>query len=439
MSIVQTFIVPHPPLIIPAIGEGRETEIQATIDAYHEIAREIARIKPDTIILTSPHSAFLPDYIHISPGESASGDFSQFGCPKVRMSVQYDSDFAWKLSLLAESKGIPAGTQEERDPSLDHGVLVPLFFVNKYYKDYRLVRIGISGLSYETHYELGICIAEIAEQSDKKTVFIASGDLSHVLKKDGPYGYQKEGPAFDKQVTDIIRSGKIHEFLDFPEDFSSRAAECGLRSFIMMAGSLDGRNLVSKLLSYEGPFGVGYAVGSFKPEQDVVEDEYARLARMSLEHFILSHKKMSRPKSLSPELTQKKAGVFVSLKIDGALRGCIGTVAPTTDCIADEIIQNAVSAGTEDPRFYPVSKEELDQLSYSVDVLSPFEKVSSTDDLDPLRYGVMVTYKERRGLLLPHLDGVNTVDEQLEIALRKGGIQPHENYRIERFEVVRHQ
>ncbi|HHZ00152.1 MAG TPA: AmmeMemoRadiSam system protein A, partial [Tissierellia bacterium] len=128
----------------------------------------------------------------------------------------------------------------------------------------------------------------------------------------------------------------------------------------------------------------------------------------------------------------------VSLKLDGSLRGCIGTISPTTSSIADEIIRNAISAGTEDPRFPPVTEEELSRLEYSVDVLGKAEKIESLDDLDPVRYGVIVTKGHRRGLLLPNLEGINTVEEQVSIALRKAGIYPHEDYRLERFEVVRH-
>ena len=138
------------------------------------------------------------------------------------------------------------------------------------------------------------------------------------------------------------------------------------------------------------------------------------------------------------ELTDNRAGVFVSLKLDGNLRGCIGTISPTTQSIADEIIQNAISAGTEDPRFPPVSEEELKRLIYSVDILGCAEKIKSTDELNPEKYGVIVSVGHKRGLLLPNLEGIDTAEEQVSIALKKAGISPAENYRLERFEVVRH-
>ena len=135
---------------------------------------------------------------------------------------------------------------------------------------------------------------------------------------------------------------------------------------------------------------------------------------------------------------ETQAGVFVSIKKDGGLRGCIGTIRAVQASVAEEIIQNAISAATKDPRFSPVLKEELPWLSLSVDVLGDAERIDSEDALDVKRYGVIVTNGSRRGLLLPNLDGVDTAAEQVAIAKRKAGILEHENVLLERFEVVRH-
>src|SRR5665647_1660515 len=192
MSLLGTFIVPHPPLIVPQIGRGQEKEIQKTIDAYKEVARRIAALKPDTIILTTPHSVMYSDYLHISPGERAEGDFKDFGAPDVQMAVDYDSAFTQTLSVLAKQEGISAGTFGEREKVLDHGTMVPLYFVNQYYRNYKLVRISISGLSPLIHYRFGKCIAKVSQQSGKRILMIASGDLSHKLKAGGPYGLAEE-------------------------------------------------------------------------------------------------------------------------------------------------------------------------------------------------------------------------------------------------------
>lgn len=460
MPIKEAFIVPHPPLIIPAIGGGQEIKIKKTVDAYEKISHRIAEIKPDIIVLTTPHSIMYSDYIHISPGKGAKGSFKEFGHDQVSMEVEYDTDFVQQLSLLAEKNNIPAGTLGEKNKNLDHGAMVPLYFVNKYYNDYKLVRISISGLTYIDHYRFGKLIGRISDEGNKNVVFIASGDLSHMLKEEGPYGYKEEGPVFDREVTQAMKNGDFLKFMKFDEEFCESAAECGLRSFITMAGALDGKKLQSELLSYEGPFGVGYAVAAYKvmgndnsrhfdevyknEEMTKIEnlkkeeDCFVNLARKTLESYVSNHKKMKKSDELDDELLSKKAGVFVSLKLDGQLRGCIGTIAPTTSCIADEIIQNAISAGTEDPRFYPVSEEELPRIIYSVDVLGEPEAIHSMEELDPERYGVIVTKGTRRGLLLPNLEGINTPLEQVNIALKKAGISEDESYSMERFEVVRH-
>ena len=460
MSIIASFILPHPPLIIPEIGRGEESKIQKTIDTYDKVAKRIAEIKPDTIIVTSPHSIMYADYIHISPGNGAKGDFREFGYENVSINAKYDKELISEISKEAEAQGIPAGTLGEKSTSLDHGVMVPLYFVNKYYNDYKLIRISVSGLSLIDHYKFGKCIGEAADKSNKTIVFIGSGDLSHMLKDEGPYGYREEGPIFDREVTKAMKTGNFLEFLKFDEDFCESAAECGLRSFIIMAGALDKKSVNSELLSYQGPFGVGYAVATFettgnderrsfdeiylKNEMERVEslkkeeDEYVRLARQTLESYVINRKTIAKSNNLSEELKNTKAGVFVSLKLDGNLRGCIGTISPTRDSIADEIIQNAISAGAEDPRFYPVTEEELKRIEYSVDVLGDAEKIQSIDELNPEIYGVVVSMGHRRGLLLPNLKGVDTADEQVSIALKKAGISPSEDYLLERFEVVRH-
>lgn len=461
MSIVAGFIVPHPPIIIPEIGKGEEFKIQKTIDAYRKVALKIAELRPDTIIVSTPHSVTYADYFHISPGENARGDMRKFGAPEVKLEVGYDTAFVKALSKEVEDHQIAAGTLGEEDPSLDHGTFLPIYFINQVYTDYQVVRLSISGFSLFTHYCLGKCIAKTSNRLNKRVVYIASGDLSHKLSEEGPYGYAEEGPTFDGEVVETIKTGNFFKFLQFPAAFCHCAGECGLRSFVIMAGALDGKQVDAKLLSYEGPFGVGYAVGSFevvgedesrhfdklyiafheKELEDIKakEDEYVKLARLSLETYILSGEKIKIPVDISEDLLKNKAGVFVSLKKEGLLRGCVGTFESTRSCIAEEIIENAILAGTQDPRFPKISKEELIELIYSVDILGNVEAVQHMTDLDPIKYGVIVTSGYKRGLLLPNLEGIDSVEEQVEIAKQKAGILSHETYKLERFEVVRHQ
>jgi len=165
--------------------------------------------------------------------------------------------------------------------------------------------------------------------------------------------------------------------------------------------------------------------------------KFVELAKQSIEAFVRAGRTISPPDPLSPEM-KDKAGVFVSIKKHGHLRGCIGTFMACQENIAVEIIKNAISAATQDPRFDPVKENELDELTYSVDVLSPPEKVKDLSELDPKIYGIIITSGYKKGLLLPDLEGVDTVEEQLRITRMKAGLLSDEKIEIFRFRVQRY-
>ena len=460
MGIAAAVMVPHPPLIIPDVGRGEEHKIQKTIDAYREAARWIGEFGPETVVLLSPHQVMYGDYFHVSPGEGAEGDFGQFRAGHVKLTAVYDTEFVASLCRIAAAEGLPAGTDGEREKKLDHGTMVPLYFVNQYLRDYKLVRVGLSGLPLADHYEFGRCIKATAELLGRRTVLIASGDLSHRLKEEGPYGFREEGPVYDSRIMDVMGRADFGELLEFSEDFCEKAGECGHRSFTIMAGALDRKKVTGRSLSYEGPFGVGYGICMYrvngddparnfkeqyeeKEKQRILalrskEDPYVQLARKTIETYVRTGKTPEISKDLPEEMYCRKAGAFVSIKKDGSLRGCIGTIQATQGSIAQEIVNNAVSASSRDYRFSPVGPEELEKLVISVDILGECEKIESAAELDVHRYGVIVTKGRKRGLLLPDLAGVDTVEEQIAIAKRKAGIGEEEEVSLERFEVVRH-
>ena len=460
MPIVAAYMVPHPPMIVPQVGRGSEKQVTKTIGAYEAVAAEVAGIRPETIIVTSPHAVLYADYFHISPGKEATGDFGSFRAPEVRFAEKYDTELVKAICALAKEKDFPAGTLGERDRHLDHGTMVPLYFIEQRYTGFQLVRTGLSGLSHAEHYEFGRIIRQAVEQTGRKAVLIASGDLSHKLQEYGPYGFAEEGPEYDRRIMDAAGRAAFGEMLTFEESFCDKAAECGHRSFLIMAGALDGMDVEAKVYSHEDVTGVGYGICSFHPtgpngerrfldrwrqEQEEKlrklrdrEDPYVRLARETVESWVLDRKTPGVPEWATAEMKQDRAGVFVSIHKDGKLRGCIGTFLPTRESIAKEIISNAVSASTRDPRFDPIGPEELKWLEINVDVLSAPEPVSGKEALDVKKYGVIVSSGSRRGLLLPDLDGVDTVDEQVDIARRKAGIREKEPITLERFEVVRH-
>jgi AmmeMemoRadiSam system protein B len=268
MAIIGAAMAPHPPLIVPAVGRGGEAQIAQTTQAYEKTARQIAAWQPETVVIITPHSVMYQDYIHISPGAGARGDFGRFGAPGARYQVAYDQALADEIARLAQDRGLAAGTAGERQPALDHGFLVPLHFLAQAMGSpwpCRFARVGLSGLPFETHYRLGMLIREAAETLSRRVCLVASGDLSHYGRADGPYGFREEGPAYDEKIMDIMGRAAFDELLAMPEDFCEMAGECGQRSFLIMAGAFDGQRVEADILSYQGVTGVGYGLGLFTP------------------------------------------------------------------------------------------------------------------------------------------------------------------------------
>jgi len=460
MPLLATYILPHPPIIIPEVGRGEEKHCEKTRRAMEEVAQAIAAHEPDTIIMTSPHMTAYSDYFHIAAGKHAHGSFEQFGAPDVTFEVGYDQSLIEAIESRFASSAIPGGTRGAQDSSLDHGTTVPLYFIEKAAGDFKLVRIGLSGLSFKDHYDAGAAIGAVAEASEKKIVLVASGDLSHCLKEEGPYGYKEEGPLFDEKLINILKTAEFGDLIGFDSGLADAANECGLRSFLMMAGALDNKAVETTFHSYEAPFGVGYAVLSYavkkKDDTRAFRDEYenderrrieavrgkesapVRLARHALETYVLERKGVQPTDEITGFLRDTAAGAFVSLKKHKTLRGCIGTVEPGEENLASEIITNAVGAGADDPRFPPVKAFELPFMEYTVDVIGRAEPIDDIRSLDPVVYGVAVEKDDRRGVLLPRLEGIDSPEKQLDIVLKKAGIDPSESYLLSRFEVTRY-
>jgi MEMO1 family protein len=465
MSIQGFYLMPHPPIVIPEIGKGEEKKISSTNESLHQLGREIAEKSPGTIIVITPHGTMFQDALALAYEDNIQGSFKNFGVPQVSLTREINKALTNRIFELAMQEDIPAvmTTNELLDQydtsiSIDHGVLVPLYFIDKYYKDYKLVHITYAPLSDMELYKFGMIITKAIEDLNEKVVFIASGDLSHRLKQEGPYNYSPYGEKFDKEFLDRLKEGNVMGLFNMDKETVCSAGECGRRSVFIMLGALEGKKFYGDLLSYEGTFGVGYGVmrinivsegsSKFKELEELKKtvqqkkltqnDPYVRLARESLTTYLTTGKPMKDvPSYVIEEMKTTRRGVFVSLKKYGELRGCIGTFLPTTDSIAEEIIRNAVEAGVDDPRFGAVEEEELLDIDFSVDVLTEPEP-AQRDELDPKEYGVIVTSGRRRGLLLPDLEGVDTVEEQLSISLQKAGIGKNESFTIEKFKVIRH-
>lgn len=463
-NILRYYLMPHPPLIIPSVGKGQEKEIQNTIDACNTVGEEISKLKPETIVIITPHGTMFSDAMAISDEEEIKGNFTKFRDFDTYIEGKIDKEFNSELIKICKEENVSAAGIDSdllrrfnREFELDHGAMIPMYFINKFYKNYKIVHVTYSMLSDIELYRFGMAIRDTAKKLNKKIVLIASGDLSHRLTQDGPYDYSPEGAKFDKAILNNLEKGDVVSVFNMDKCMVENAGECGLRSVYIMLGAMEGEEVKGKLLSYEGPFGVGYGVMSFDNKlnnksnlEELIKEKqlvfnkkvessnpYVSLARESLNYYYSTGRLLSVPKELPKEMLNAKRGVFVSLKKFGNLRGCIGTFLPTTNSVAEEIIRNAVQAATSDPRFSRVSEDELLDLDISVDVLGEPVKAAK-DELNPKIFGVIVSKDYKRGLLLPDLEGVDTVDYQLQIACDKAGIDYNDDFEIEKFVVTRY-
>jgi MEMO1 family protein len=260
-------VAPHPPIMVPEIGGGELKKIPGSGAAMRELADEVESIGPDTLVIMSPHSPLYADAFTIKVAPRLFGSFSAFGAPQVSVQSEPDLELA---SLVVERAG-DRGVEVEQVRSggirgggeLDHGILVPLYFIFR--RQYPLVCLSMSLLDYRDHYQLGIAVREAAESLGRSVVFIASGDMSHRLIPGAPAGYSPRGEDFDRQIVDIVESADFARLFKLDPALVEEAGECGLRSIFALAGAVDGYAVDSKVLSYEGPFGVGYLVARVEP------------------------------------------------------------------------------------------------------------------------------------------------------------------------------
>ena len=461
--ITYAALTPHPPIIIPEIGREKAREAEATIKGMQSMASELILSLPDTVVFLTPHGNVSADCITCLLEPQLIGNLASFGRPEVETSHPNDLELLKELGMRAESKGISLlGINRELalrhalNPEIDHGIMVPLYYLEKAgLGDKPILALSVGYLDNIELYTLGRLIQEAAGSLGKRVAVVASGDMSHRLKDEGPYDYHPDGSSFDLMVKDMLAQVDIQGLLNIPEKLRNNAGECGYRSIVIMLGVLDGYDIQARVFSYEGPFGVGYLTVGLTPGEPALsiweeltagqikliqsrraaESIPVKWARLILESHLTGSPNPELPQEME-SLQHDKAGVFVSLKKHGQLRGCIGTFLPAYQNLAEEIKCNALAAGLKDPRFSPVEAAELPAIVYSVDILA-LPEACNKEELDPGRYGVIVSSGSKRGLLLPDLEGVDTVEEQLQIALQKGGISPRDKYAIQRFEVKR--
>jgi aromatic ring-opening dioxygenase LigB subunit len=255
-------ICPHPPLLIPSIGQNNLSKVNSTIEAMNRLGHEISKLDIDTIVIISPHGPVQTNLMAINGSEDLRGNFLQFG-DETFMEFKNNLDLGLNIKKIADQKNIPAEMINSNIP-LDHGTMVPLYFLTKNNPKIKIVPMSFSYLDYQKHFELGRIIYEAAESINEKIALVASGDLSHRLTPDAPAGYSPQGKEFDKLLIKLLESNDSVEILNMDSDLIEEAGECGLRSIIILLGALSNLEYKFEKLSYEGPFGVGYLVGRFE-------------------------------------------------------------------------------------------------------------------------------------------------------------------------------
>ncbi|MEP6742057.1 MAG: AmmeMemoRadiSam system protein A [bacterium] len=450
-AIVFCGIVPHPPIMVPEVGREAIAQVRGSIDAMAELTRRIIQSGAETVIIISPHAPLSPDAFVAYHSKSLYGDFANFRAPGTIVQFPLDEELLAAIVKAAASEDYAVPALDDYD--LDHGTAVPLYFLDRNGWHGHVVALGYSFLGNEDHLKFGECVHSAAEQLGRAVAFVASGDLSHRLKPEAPAGYNPSAHFFDEQVVDALTRNIPNQIVDIDQDLRRAAGECGYRSMLVALGMAQTLPKACEVLHYEAPFGVGYLVAQLTniksggvreahaeavDAQTSVEESLPALARRAVETYVLTGKQIPAPHNAA-EILDARAACFVSIKTRaGDLRGCIGTIEPVKETLGEELVANALSAATRDPRFAPVSESDLPNLKYSVDILAAPESATFAE-LDPKVYGVIVEDESGlfRGLLLPDIAGVDTAEQQVNIAARKAGIPPGTPLKLSRFRVDR--
>lgn len=252
-------ICPHPPILIPSIGGDETARVQSTLRAMRRLGRELVEKDIETIVIVSPHGPVSTDAMSLNPGPRLSGGFSDFQSD-ISMTFECDTQLAARLKEAADARQLPLTLNEG---VLDHGTLVPLFFLALDHPRVKVCSLSISWLDYRTHFAFGRMLGETIRSTDRRIALVASGDLSHRLTREAPAGYSPRGQEFDDALIRLLETDDSGAILRFDPELVDSAGECGLRPIIMLLGALDGTGAKFEQLSYEGPFGVGYLVGTY--------------------------------------------------------------------------------------------------------------------------------------------------------------------------------
>lgn len=414
---VLSVLMCHAPIVVPGVAAPAEARrCGRTTRAMAELAARVVAAAPDRVVVVSPHAPRrVPDFAALV-GPRHRGSLAAFGAPHVAVDLPDDVDVRLQLGLAVA---------RPPDDGLDHGAVVPLAFLwDAGWRGPTAIlahpRLSSAATARRAR-ELGAALAGLPG----RTAMVASGDMSHRLIPGAPAGFHADARRFDQAFVDALRAD------DWAAAAGAQPRDVAAEDVVdssLLAMAAAGEPQHAEVLSYEGPWGVGYTEAVLA---DPSPPLYA-VARRSIDRLLRGAPRDDRPGG------GPARGVFVSLHDGGgALRGCIGHMAPTRDSLWEEVAEVARQAATRDPRFPSLRVEELADLTVEVDVLSPTRPVDDLSALDPRKHGVEVRAGSRRGVLLPDLPGVDSVSRQLEICRQKGGIGHDEPVQVHAFTVDR--
>lgn len=445
-------LLPHAPILVPDVGRGNARAAEATMAAMVRVAARLVAGNPGGVIIISPHSPRKRGAFGIWSDEELQGSFAVFGASSACVKLPNDLSLKTELASQMQDVGLSVWDIPGGEP-LDHGALVPLWY---------LARAGWSGptlvlgLNYPGEgrlAELGSAISRAVSHLERRFAIVASGDMSHRLTPGAPAGYHPQAREFDHDFIAAVTSGEYRSLEQFDPQLREIAAEDAVDSTLVAAAATNWNASGHEVLSYDGPFGVGYGVailcdadaGSDNMHAIETADCGSRLWTDALPQIARDAVKATLFESAEalPSNGQNSGGpangVFVTIRrSNGDLRGCVGSILPLCDNIAEQTRQMACAAAFGDRRFPPVTREEFPELRFEVSVIQNLEEVNSLVELDANHYGVVVSTADgRTGCLLPGLPQIHNVQQQLDFARYKAGIDLNEPARMQRFETVK--
>lgn len=446
-AIVFALLMPHAPVLVPRVGGSRGGAAAASGCAMRVAAERMMRAQPQDVVLISPHSPRKPGAFGLRTGDFIDGSFVDFGTPQAAVSLPNDRELVDAIVEAAHARGVP--TWLIPDHHLDHGALVPLWFLGEagWHGPTVVVSLAYSGKG--RLIQLGEAIEAAAHSSHRRVAVIASGDMSHRLTTGAPCGYHPQAHLFDETFICLLRDGDYRTIPGINPELRELAAEDVVDTTIVALAAAHWNASGREVLHYAGPYGVGYGVAVLSAPEIIPKAPYPpahatsnrageilpAIARRSVSTALQAGSSVV-PKATGKYLNTPR-GAFVTIqRRDSRLRGCVGSLKPVCANLVAETWRNARLAAFRDGRFTPVSSDELGDLQFEVSVIQSSHKVISTAELDPEHYGVIVrTADGRCGVLLPGIKDIVTPAEQLSIARRKGGIGQDEPISMERFAV----